>query len=543
MTSSTTSRRFLLTPAEWVGALVSGIIALALFTRYSITGQLTRDEAIYAYAGQQVAHGVPPYASIFDPKGPLASLIAGVAACAADLVGRNDLYAIRVMFLAFSVATVVAVYLLGARIFGSVVGGVTAAVVMASFRGFAADALAGPDAKTPGIFFAVVAMLLMTQRRWAWAAAAGSLAFLVWQPLVFYPAVAVVMAGVCPRTDRPVRAVATAGAAGAAPILAVLAYFAVTGAVGKFVESALVFPLTGIKRGQETLGERIDRILFIAHRDYQFSGVVFWCGLVAMLLLIVVHLVRRPGGFRAALAAPLVTVVGITALCEIGYALTDFQGYPDVYPVLPYAALGLGGVAALLASAVPGVAGRRAVEAVTVVLVAALTVTSFIGFTRDTSTTAPLGLNDHGLPKQLSDACGVRRLLGAHGTLWALGDSTVNVLLHRRNPDRFIYLGSGVGPWKIAHTPGGFDGWTRQIERVRPAVIVMHGWSETGQRAMGAWLRLKGGYKRRYLGDWRVFVDDATLAGAKAAGVRLAKKSGDVARGPGGRPLPAYACG
>src|SRR6476646_9791806 len=67
-------------PAVWVGALISAAAGLLLLTRYGIHGSLGRDEAIYAYSGQQVAHGVAPYVSMFDPKGPLASLLAGFAA-------------------------------------------------------------------------------------------------------------------------------------------------------------------------------------------------------------------------------------------------------------------------------------------------------------------------------------------------------------------------------------------------------------------------------------------------------------------------------
>ena len=176
------------------GALVSLAVAFALYTRFGINGSLSRDEGIYAYGGQQMAHGVAPYASIFDPKTPLATMIAGLAATVARIVGRNDIYLVRVAFFLCACLTVLAVFLLAARLFGSTLAGVSAAVVFASYRVFAADALAGPDAKTPGVLLAVVAMWLMARRQWFLAGLAGGLAFLVWQPLVLYPFVAVLVA-------------------------------------------------------------------------------------------------------------------------------------------------------------------------------------------------------------------------------------------------------------------------------------------------------------------------------------------------------------
>jgi hypothetical protein len=51
----------------WVGAVLA-LAAAALFTRFSFDDTMRRDEAIYAYGGQQLAAGVPLYRGIFDPR-------------------------------------------------------------------------------------------------------------------------------------------------------------------------------------------------------------------------------------------------------------------------------------------------------------------------------------------------------------------------------------------------------------------------------------------------------------------------------------------
>ena len=198
------------------GALLSLLVAVALFTRFGVHGGLSRDESIYAYGGQQWADGVPFYVSIFDPKTPLSAGLAALGVLAGRAVGMDGLIAIRIVFCAFACATVLALYELGRELWDPLAG-LVAAVTLASFHGFAVDALGGPDAKTPGIFLGVLAMVLLARRRWFWGALAGSLAFLVWQPLAVYALAAVVLAPLVTDAGRRGRALATAVAGAAIP--------------------------------------------------------------------------------------------------------------------------------------------------------------------------------------------------------------------------------------------------------------------------------------------------------------------------------------
>jgi hypothetical protein len=88
------------------------LVAAALFSRYGIHGALARDEAVYAYGGQQLDDGVPFYASIFDQKTPGAAFLAGLG----DALGGFD--GIRIAFFVCACLTVVAVYLLALELWG-----------------------------------------------------------------------------------------------------------------------------------------------------------------------------------------------------------------------------------------------------------------------------------------------------------------------------------------------------------------------------------------------------------------------------------------
>ncbi len=520
---------------SWIGGLVSVAVAVALFTRFGLDGTLSRDEAMYAYPGQQLAHGVPPYASVFDPKGPLAAMVAGLGAALGNAAGAGDLVAIRVAFFVVSCATVLAVFLLAQRLWRSTTAGVVAAVAFASFRGFAADALSGPDAKTPGVLCLVASMWLLLRGRWFWAGAAGSLAFLVWQPLVVFPVVAVLFAPVGAEAGRRRRAAGLAAAGVAAPLVATAAYFAAVGALSRLVGAAFVFPLTGIHRARMSVLERLDLIATVVHRDYRASGLLFWAGLSLLLALTVALLARHRGHPGRALRSPLVLVVGLTGLAQAGYAAVDFQGYPDLYPLLPYAALGLGGAAALAVGALRGITARRAVTAAVLVAATGLVGVSWTWFGSDP-------MNDGGLRAQRADACGLTRMLGRTGSVYALGDPTPLVLTGRRNPDRFVYLASGVDRWKIRHTAGGFAGWTAQIAADRPQVVVIRGWHTRVRHQLGAWLH-SAGYRWDHLGRWGIYATRHARERALNRDVRPTPTATAYAAGPGGRELPVAGCG
>jgi hypothetical protein len=497
---------------DGAGALLSFAIAAALFSRYGMGAHLWRDEAIYAYGGQQFADGVPFYASIFDIKTPLASQLAGLGVLVGRAVGADDLDAIRGTYFLGSCAAVAATYLLARTLWRSRLAGFVAAVVLAAFNGFAMDAAGGPNAKTFGVLFAVAAMALAARARWFWAALAGSLGFLVWQPLLIYPALVVLAAGLTASPGRRRGAVSRALAGAALPVLVTTVYFLATGALGELVEAAFVFPVTGLRRGASTLGGRIDDILATLRVTYGITRVLFWTGLLVTPVLVASRLARAQGRLREAIADPLVCVVAPSLLLIAVFSLIDFEGYPDLYPALPYAALGLAGAAAALVDAARPGAFRRAATAAGVVVAVALVGISWWRYTRE-------GDKDHGLASQRATVAEIERLLEPGEKLYALGDPTPLVLSGRRNPSRFIYLSSGVGMWLKERTKGHLRGWMGQIRATHPAVIVLNGW--TAPLSYKVTLRLDRGFEHRSLGGWQLFLRPEVAARAPSRGIPL----------------------
>jgi hypothetical protein len=496
------------------GAVLALVVAVALFTRFSIDGNLWRDEAVYAYGGQQFARGVPMYVSIFDAKTPLPAILSGLGALGGHWLGVYDVYAIRGVFFAFACLAVVAVYLLGLWLWRSPLAGIVGAVTFASFKGFAQDALGGPQAKTPGIFFAVLSMALLVRRRWFWGAFAASLAFLVWQPLAIYAIVAVVWAVLSSDAGQRWRAGGQALAGAAIPVAATALYFWIAGALPQLVEATVSFPLTGVSRASETITARVDHIVSIVNRYYGDTRALLWLGLVLVVGLLCASLLRARSHIRGVVKEPYVGVVIATFLCLAAFTLSDFQGYPDVFPLLPYAAIGLGGATALLVRRIGGVRLRGTATAVTLAGVAILGGLSWSWYSGARETRRSLTV-------ERAVAAKISGSLKRSETLYALGDPTPLVLTGRRNPSRFIYLSSGVAEWVIRRTPGGLEGWEARIRASKPAMVTISDWDSPLGAEVKAWLASAYG-NAIHRGHWLVFITPAIRA-------RIARRAGQSA--------------
>src|SRR5699024_7972684 len=123
-------------------------VALVVYSLHGFEGRLSRDLGIYAYSGQQVANGVPPYENIVNRAGPMAQFGPGLGAALARLAGIDDLLGMRLLYLVISVACVGLVYVLVRELFGSRLAGVAAAAAFLSFQGFINLASNGPREKT-----------------------------------------------------------------------------------------------------------------------------------------------------------------------------------------------------------------------------------------------------------------------------------------------------------------------------------------------------------------------------------------------------------
>lgn len=499
-----------------IGGLVALATAATLFTRFNLHAKMVRDSSIYIYGGQQMTHGLPPYASEMDPKGPMSSIIAGFGVAVARVFGHSDVLVVRAEFCALAVVGALGVYLLVLELWHSVPAAVVGAVVFASFKNFAFNALTATDGHMPGIVFLIFAMWLTVRRNWYLAGFAAALAFLTWQPLVVYPIATLI----CAFAWSPGRRAPTVGrtlAGMATPFLALVVYYAAEGYLKDLFLGLFVYPVTGVQRPPTTVGHRLHTFLTSVEHLYQAGVILFWVGLALMVLAAIWTVVSARPHRRAALLTPIVLLVLLTFVLDFAYVLYDYIGYPHSWPILPYASVGLGAGTAALLNRLPRPRLRRAATGVVMVAVAVLIVVCAVNFSE------PLPSNGQ-LRAQEASACAVKWSLAPGTPLWTIDDPVALVLLHRRNPDNFPYVGGGLDIWKVNHTHGGFDGWTRQLRSSGASVVIVDAWVEGEyKQPIQEWL-LAHGYRRGFIGGWQVYVTSQARRQMRARGIALAHK-------------------
>lgn len=510
-------------PAVGAAAAVM-VVAAFLFTRFDLYGKLTRDSAIYIYGGQRLTHGSPPYVSMMDPKGPISSFLCGAGVAVARLFGRDDLLVIRAEFCALAVVGVLGIFLLVLELTRSIIAGVVGAVVFMAFRTFAFYAWVGPEGHMPAIVFMIFALWLTVRRNWYLAGVAASLAFLTWQPMFAYPVIALVCALVW-SPGRRIRAGAWNVAGGATPFLVLVVYYAIDGHLKQFFDGLFVYPLTGVVRPPDTVGRRLAFFWRDISNIYQLAAILYWVGLALVVAAAVLTVVRNRDGWRSALLRPMVLLFAVTLLFNLAYVMYDYIGYPHSWPMLPYVSVGFGVAIGALVARIPAERVRWATASLTAAA-AALAVVCAVDYSSQPPPT-------YDLHAQEAASCAIKRSLVPGTPLWSTDLPNPLVLLHRRQPDDFPYVGGGLDVWKVDHTKGGFEGWMNQITESRASIVIVDGWvSGKYKHPMFEWL-FEHGYKRGYIGPWRVFV-------TKDARERMTALSLELSPEPGTYPLTTH---
>ena len=429
-------------------------VAITVYALHGFQGKLTRDAGVYAYAGQQVADGVPPYLGVLNRAGPLAHLVPGLGVWAARVVNIDDLLGIRLLFMAISAACVAAVYCLGRDLFSSRATGLVSAATFIGFLGFIGHATYGPRDKTVMVLFLTISLIAMTRRRWLWAGIWLALATLVLQIVAFVGGPALLVAALLTgdRRDR-MRALGMVVLGGLIPFVAITAWFAAIGALQEFADAYLLINAEYTR--PKPVADDPGRVIRSLVRGYRSSLVLLVGGLVAMLAL-GVRAAGRAGsdGSRGPLVGLAVGVVG-----GLAWSSRDFDAWPDAYILLPVAAVGVGGVLHLLLSRLR----PRVVVAVVTLWCCAL-----VGLAVETS----VGGNNR-LEKQRASVRTVLRVLPDDATILSIEAPQPLVLLGRANPTRYQMFSSGLQAWMNDNWPGGLEGYRQWILDEEPTLIVI----------------------------------------------------------------------
>ncbi len=476
---------------------VVGAVALATYALHGFSGLLTRDLSVYSYAGQQVADGVPPYVGILNRAGPLAHVIPGIGVGIARLGDFDDVLTMRRLFWVIAALCVCAVYLLARDLFTSRLAGVASAATFLTFSGFVHYATSGPREKTPMTLFIVCALWAATRRRWFTAGVFVSLATLCLQ--IAFPAsfAAVVAAALVLEPGGRLRALGRIALGGAVPVAVCGVWFALAGSLRQSIDAFYV--INARYTTPNPVLDELDTVWLDARTAYGLSLWLLFGGLVALIALALAGLRKGPGRTDVVLAAFSVgVVVGLL------WNLKDYDAWPDLFPMLPFAAVGVGGLFALMAKRV---SPRTAVAVTVAWSVAAIGVAGQYALSER---------NDK-LVAQRESVAAVLGELPATARIISVEAPQPLVLSGRKNPTRHQMFRSGLQDYVEDIWPGGLDGYRRSIVARNPTLVSM------GETVSETWRKsIQPEYV--YIGrgpDWYWYAR-ASLGEAKLAALRRA---------------------
>jgi hypothetical protein len=441
-----------------VDPIAVGLVALVVYALHGYDGILSRDLGVFTYGGEQVAHGVPPYVGVFNSVGPLADAVPGLAAWLGHLVEVGPLLSMRVFFTCLSALCCALLCVLARDTFGSRAAGLVAPAVFVTFERFLELSSDGPREKTTMVVFLLAMLILAGRHRWMAAGVFTALGTLTWQPVLLV-AIAVVAVGALGSGKDRGRVLVRFLVGGAIPSALTVVYFVLEGALKQALDGFIVVNVA--YTSQPSALTQPGFVWSMLWDEYHVTLLVALAGLLAMLVLAAraVPFVRRSDGAVSAVPQRLVTV-GAGCLAGCLWSIAVINGGPDLFELLPFAALGVAGVVVLLAARLQGRLARVAVTAVVCVGVVAAGVES-------------VASRDSSLLVERADVNAVLATQPADATIFAMEAPQVPAIAGREN----------IWPWQLFdprmlsfldHTqPGGLRALAARLAADQPTFVVI----------------------------------------------------------------------
>ena len=494
-----TARKFQIKPptATVLVATAVFVISALVYGQFGYQGYLTRDDALFTYSGQQLAKGVPPYVSVFDHKGPMVPFLTGASALLSKYFDLDDVITVRFFFFIISCFTVVGVYLLGSTLFASRWVGLLSASTFLGFGGFGRHALSGPRAKTPMVLFEVFSLFLTARKRWFLAGICGSLAFLSWQPTAVYPLVTIMLAITQAESGRErVKNFIGAVLGVLIPIVAVSVYFLFKGVFYELIEGAILFNVFYLERPQLSFLHKVLRPIQAVYHGYATMIVPIFLGLLMVCLAYPWRMSLQKGRIGRVLSQDPFAAFLLTFPAPVLWSVIDFQRYPDFYIFLPYAAIGFGWLLNITLERMMGYELTGSASQRVAYLVLCIFLVGSAGYYYHMTA-------EKGLEKQRKWAKEVESTYGRHAKIISIGAPEILVLLKKTNPNRYVFITAGIDNMIDAKTPGGFEGWLREMDNYEHPVIVLGKYRGKYKEKLDAWLEAK--YQKQTIGPWSTF--------------------------------------
>jgi hypothetical protein len=442
---------------RWGDPAVVGIVALLVYGLHGYDGILNRDLGVFTYGGEQVARGVPPYVGIFNSVGPLADAVPGLAIWLGHFVDADPILSARLLFTVLSALCCALLCVLARDALGSRAAGFIAPAVFLTFEDFLHLASDGPREKTTMLVFLLACLILLGRRRWALAGACAALATLTWQPVFAVTLGAMAAAVLLDQQDRRARILLRFTMGGLVPSAATVCYFLGAGALSRAIDGFIVINVDYTE--QPSALTRPHAIWTMEWASYHWSLPLAIAGLVLLVALGAEALPRaRPP--TASPEARRLVACAAGGVVGTAWTLLVVNGGPDLFVLLPFAALGLAATGVI----VLGHLSRRTALAGTVAVVSLGVLVAGL----DSVTT-----RDDKLILQRADVDAVLGTQPRDVTVVSLNAPQVLALAGRESPVPYQIMSSSQQRYLDGTYPGGIHGFLGTLTVLHPTFVAV----------------------------------------------------------------------
>jgi hypothetical protein len=378
--------------------------------------------------------------------------------------GLDNIVTVRFIFLIFGCLSVVGVFLIGRTLFNSPLIGIFSSITMLSFYGFGLMTSFGPRPKVPMVFFISMAIFYTIEKKWFKAGLFGSLSFFTWQPAGIFLPLIIILSLTQEKIDRKLSFLRSLIGA-AVPTIFIVAYFYFEGGLYEMINASYFFPFRYMEVSNKTFFSQILYLHSRAVKGYASSIVAFYIGLL-MIFYFYYWRFRVKNSINETLLKDRFAILLLSFPPLVIWSFKDFQSFPDFFIFLPFISIGFGYFLSIITLKFEktNYNGYRLLKkhfsSITIILII-LSISFFNAYEG----------RSNQLLEQKSAATEIEKIFGEDAKILSLGDPTILVLLHKTNPNRYLFITRGFDRLIEDTYPEGIEGWIGDIEEYDPDVI------------------------------------------------------------------------
>ncbi|HSE36106.1 MAG TPA: hypothetical protein VLG74_02315 [Blastocatellia bacterium] len=316
-------------------AFLIGVIVMVLYKPFDRPEG--GDPAIYDYLAQSILRGQLPYRDVVDIKGPGAPYLSAAAIAVGRLFDIRDILSIRALHVVMVGLLSAFTFLVAHTYLESRLAAVIAFVIPLLRESIVTTLIGGTQPKLPMIIFGLLTLLMIAKDRPMAAGFFSMLSCLCWQPGLLFTGTALLIFSRYFTNWRDLKALKVLASA-FIPLVIVLGYFYSRGALGDLWAWTITYNYSvfGPDAGP-TPGDAIRHIVLISRRVFEREIVIIMLSAIGLGVFLFERVRKRISG-AAALESPDLfrDALIFPPLIYGAFTLVNFQGPPDLIPLMPF---------------------------------------------------------------------------------------------------------------------------------------------------------------------------------------------------------------